>query len=182
MPITVNESGVLYELDTVTANEGGVLYELDTVHANEGGTLFEIFSTLPKSLTWTADASADSSAKIISTDNNGLTVTFKSQTANAGHPDWDGTYDAVFSSEFKLSAGTMVSGSISNITSSGANLHSGIFLMQNGEVVTEITSEGTAVKTAGIYYLALRGHAVTGSQTGISYYPITATATVEFIK
>lgn len=44
MSITVNEGGVLYELDTVTANENGTLYELDTVHSNEGGTLYEIFS------------------------------------------------------------------------------------------------------------------------------------------
>lgn len=44
MPITTNEGGVLYELDTVTANEGGTLYELDTVHSNEGGVLYEIYS------------------------------------------------------------------------------------------------------------------------------------------
>ncbi len=44
MPITVNEGGILYQLDTVTANEGGILQALDTVHANEGGTLQEIFS------------------------------------------------------------------------------------------------------------------------------------------
>ena len=44
MPITVNEGGTLYELDTVYSNEGGTLYELDTVHSNEGGTLYEIFS------------------------------------------------------------------------------------------------------------------------------------------
>ena len=52
MPITVNEGGVLYELNTVTSNEGGVLYDLDLVHSNEGGTLKEIFSSLPKYLTW----------------------------------------------------------------------------------------------------------------------------------
>lgn len=44
MPITTNEGGVMYELDTVTANEGGTLYELDTVHSNEGGVLYEIYS------------------------------------------------------------------------------------------------------------------------------------------
>ncbi len=49
MPITVNEGGVLYALDTVHANEGGVLYELNTVHANEGGVLYEIHSTGYKS-------------------------------------------------------------------------------------------------------------------------------------
>ena len=44
MSITVNEGGVLYDLNTVTVNENGVLYNLDTVHSNEGGTLYELFS------------------------------------------------------------------------------------------------------------------------------------------
>lgn len=43
MAITINEGGVLYELDGITANEGGVLYELDSVMANESGVLYEIY-------------------------------------------------------------------------------------------------------------------------------------------
>lgn len=43
MAITVNEGGVLRELNTVTVNEGGVLYALDSVMANEGGVLREIY-------------------------------------------------------------------------------------------------------------------------------------------
>lgn len=69
MPITVNEGGVLYELNTVTSNEGGVLYDLDLVHSNEGGTLEEIFSSslLPKYLTW-------SPMDKLETSNNGFSV------------------------------------------------------------------------------------------------------------
>lgn len=44
MPITSNEGGVLYELESVNANENGVLFDLDSVHANEGGVLYEIYS------------------------------------------------------------------------------------------------------------------------------------------
>lgn len=60
MPITVNENGVLHELETVTSNEGGILYNLDTVHTNEGGVLQEIFSakTFPKALTWYVHSSS----------------------------------------------------------------------------------------------------------------------------
>lgn len=54
MPITVNEGGTLYTLDTITVNEGGTLYELDTVHNNEGGVLYEIFSSwsAPDGVLW----------------------------------------------------------------------------------------------------------------------------------
>lgn len=52
MPITVNEGGTLYTLDTVHSNEGGTLYELDTIHENDGGILYEIHSSVSKSLSW----------------------------------------------------------------------------------------------------------------------------------
>lgn len=55
MPITTNESGTLYVLDTVTANEGGMMYELDTVYSNEGGMRYEIHSSMPKKLVWNTD-------------------------------------------------------------------------------------------------------------------------------
>lgn len=45
MPITSNEGGVLYELESVNANENGVLFDLDSVHANEGGAIYEIHSS-----------------------------------------------------------------------------------------------------------------------------------------
>ena len=66
MPITVNEGGTLYELDTVTSNEGGTLYELDTIHSNEGGTLYEIHKAEMDAV-WTSFGS--SYATIISQSN-----------------------------------------------------------------------------------------------------------------
>ena len=74
MPITVNEGGVLYELETVTSNESGVLYELDTVHANEGGVLHEIHSAVsfPDSLKWEYSSSAAKDTPTVS--DNGMTV------------------------------------------------------------------------------------------------------------
>lgn len=57
MPITVNENGVLYDLDVVTSNENGVLYDHDTVHVNEGGALYEVFSAEYRPATFAWDAS-----------------------------------------------------------------------------------------------------------------------------
>ena len=76
MPITVNEGGTLYELDTITSNEGGTLYELDCVHANEGGILYEIHSGWnPPALTW---YKGNGGKLISSTDiKNGSRVTFQ---------------------------------------------------------------------------------------------------------
>lgn len=73
MPITVNEGGTLYTLDTVTANEGGILYKLDTVYSNEGGTLYEIFgsASAPKTLTWHYNGAPDETPTV---SNNGFTV------------------------------------------------------------------------------------------------------------
>ena len=73
MPITVNEGGTLYTLDTVTANEGGTLYELDTVYSNEGGVLYEIFgsASAPKTLTWHYKDAPDETPTV---SNNGFTV------------------------------------------------------------------------------------------------------------
>lgn len=67
MPITTNEGGVLYELDTITENDGGTLYELDTIHENDEGILYEIHSAIPKSLSW-------SPTTYLSITNNGLSI------------------------------------------------------------------------------------------------------------
>lgn len=80
MPIYSNEGGVLYELDNVYSNDGGTLYDLDTVHSNEGGVLYEIFSaSSPTHVKWTANTSADSDAKIVSTTPMGF-LWFSQQT------------------------------------------------------------------------------------------------------
>lgn len=74
MPITINDGGVLHELETVTTNIGGVLHELDTVHANEGGVLHEIHSaaSFPSSLTWEYTGGTTGYTPTVS--NNGFTV------------------------------------------------------------------------------------------------------------
>lgn len=73
MPITINDGGVLHELETVTTNVGGVLHELDTVHANVGGVLHEIHSaaSFPDTLTWKY-GNTDKDTPVVS--NNGYTV------------------------------------------------------------------------------------------------------------
>ena len=76
MAITTNESGVLYELDTIPVNESGVLYNLDTVTANEDGVLYEIFSdsayVLPE---FTSQGVMNSSSSINSVTLSGNTYT-----------------------------------------------------------------------------------------------------------
>lgn len=77
MPITVNEGGVIHELETITVNVGGTLHELDTIHANNGGVLHEIYSGWkPPLLTWSVDTTKDKVTKINSVSNNGYTVTY----------------------------------------------------------------------------------------------------------
>lgn len=68
MPISVNEGGTLYKLDSVTSNEGGALYSLNKVHSNEGGVLYEIFSGVVNELSWYV---VDSSSKTVITDYDG---------------------------------------------------------------------------------------------------------------
>ena len=84
MPITVNEGGTLYTLDTITANEGGTLYELDTVYSNEGGTLYEIHKAAIEAL-WTSFGS--SYATIISQSIDKNSTTCKYSVNYSGHAD-----------------------------------------------------------------------------------------------
>lgn len=88
MPITVNEGGTLYTLDTVTANEGGTLYELDTVYSNEGGTLYKIHESGVK-LSWTYSGAPITASftvtykngvNILDTDYTNLSETFTSSS------------------------------------------------------------------------------------------------------
>lgn len=85
MPITVNEGGTLYTLDTVTANEGGTLYELDTVYSNEGGVIQTIHESGVK-LSWTRSKSYDftttyeNGINILDTDYTDVSETFTSSS------------------------------------------------------------------------------------------------------
>ena len=92
MPITVNEGGTLYTLDTVTANEGGTLYELNEVWSNEGGTLYKIHESGVK-LSWTY-----SGAPITAS----FTVTYKNGV-NILDTDYTNLNETITSSNFTLS-------------------------------------------------------------------------------
>ena len=95
MPITVNEGGTLYTLDTVTANEGGTLYKLDTVYSNEGGVLYEIFgsASTPKTLTWHYNGAPDKTPTV---SNNGFTVENSSKNKEYIFSETDGIKLDVF--------------------------------------------------------------------------------------
>ena len=122
MPITVNEGGTLYTLDTVTANEGGTLYELDTVYSNEGGVLYEIFgsASAPKTLTWHYKDAPDETPTV---SNNGFTVENSSK-------NWDySKYQSVVTDTFtikgewniiaKLTPGNCIAASVMLIDADG---------------------------------------------------------------
>lgn len=85
MPITVNEGGTLYTLDTITANEGGTLYELDTVYSNGGGVIQTIHESGVK-LSWTRSKSYDftttyeNGINILDTDYTDLSEKFTSSS------------------------------------------------------------------------------------------------------
>ena len=176
MPITVNEGGVLYELETVTSNESGVLYELDTVHANEGGTLREIHSGLPTSLTWTCDTSKDSTAKLNLVSEDGLTVTYTSANAN-----WSAAPGAIYSNTFTLPAGAVIKCSFSNAIGGFSSRVYGMMVFKGNEIadggVTTYTTE-----TAGQYRIGLRAHGINGSQQGVSYTACTVTVKISITK
>ena len=186
MPITVNENGVLHELTDVTVNEGGTLHTLDTVHANESGVLREIHSGIPRSLTWTADTSKDSAAKINSVSADGMTVTYTCKS-NA----WTFGNAAVYSNYFSLPAGAIITAEFSNASGGGTSgKYAGIFLETGSAIVNGTQSGGSLgtrtdtlnVTAAGTYRLALHAHSVTGGQSGVNYYSCTATVKITITK
>ncbi len=145
MPITVNDGGVLYALDTVTANEGGVLYALDTVHANEGGVLYEIHGSnaIPKTLTWTAGSNGSFEIK----DLQGFKVYMKTSGNTA------------ISNAFKTN-GCKVSGTFSNAYFpkniygvSGGNAHAYVYNSDGtnvGEIAGASASGDNSSKTLSL--------------------------------
>lgn len=188
MPITVNEGGTLYTLDTVTANEGGTLYGLDTVYSNEGGTLYEIFSSLPKSLNWnvtTSIGTAHPQAKINSTSDSGFTVTVYVQYERPQivHQSF------VYSDPVKLKAGTKISFTTSNVSGSGNIKQAPFLYLEEGTASDYISSSsakieptGYTVPSDGEYHFAIGGYTytVTGSSSGTTTtaYPVTGTVAI----
>ena len=190
MPITVNEGGTLYELDTVTSNEGGTLYELDTVYSNEGGTLYEIFSAsaLPKSLSWNVTSSVGTAypqAKINSTSDSGFTVTVyvhyeRPQIVNQSF---------VYSDPVNLKAGTKISFTTSNVSGPGDIKQAPFLYLEKGAAAesidsssAKIESTGYTVPSDGEYHFAIGGYTytVTDSSSGTTktFYPVTGTIAI----
>lgn len=67
----------------ISVNEGGTLYELDTVHSNEGGTLYEIHKAAMEAV-WTSFSDSDS--PIISQANS------KNSTTCSYYVNWIHSY------------------------------------------------------------------------------------------
>lgn len=159
MPITVNEGGTLYTLDTITANEGGTLYELDTVYSNEGGTLYEIHNGVPSSLTWVCNP-ADTSAVINSTSNSGLYI--DCVTDSYGH----GFIVPSIYAKTHLSSGTIITYS-QTPSSSGAfilgindTLLDKIILIHDLKYSGQGASGSITITTSGDYYISISASAM----------------------
>ncbi len=152
MSITVNESGILHELEMVTSNIGGVLYELDPVHANEGGVLYEIHSaaSFPNSLKW--GYTKDLSGSLPSISNNGFTVKNTSNNLSCA---------TVFSNAFEIKDKVRITYSIT-FSSSYPSSSSGVAVrMTDGDAffdnvtssTTSDTLSKTTILTTGKYYI-----------------------------
>lgn len=178
MPIYSNEGGVIYEHTAEIVNDGGVLYEQESVHANDGGVLYEIFSALPKSLTWSADTSADSYAKINSVASNGFTLSFTALTVDSVQH-----YPAIYSNEIYIPANCTITVVFSEFSGTGTSKYA-----QPTMAGAEITSSNwdktytIVTKTSGKYRLWLEAYSVTGSSSGVSFYPCTVRATITVSK
>ena len=175
MSIWVNEGGTHYELNEVWVNEGGAHYELNEVWSNEGGALYEIYGSTPKKLTWNVDNSADSAAKINSQSADGFTLNYTSS-----YQSWNNNY-SIYCNLIKLKTGNTISVAFSNIIGTGSSTHYALRLLSGDTSIDQIstTSSGTiAVPEDGEYFLALHAFSVTGSSTGVKYYPCSATVAI----
>ena len=171
MPITVNESGTLYELDEVWSNEGGTLYEQDTVHSNEGGTLYEIHSAtkLPSEITWDAVGKSN-----FSTSNNGFSATISKVTANP--PANIGTVNGQFSIKGNVTA--TVKFWMTALEGHWAILKDGSSIVRKG-YTTSASDEQTVDLTTGDYVLQFGSGG--GGQDIANYYGY-ASITIDFSK
>ena len=193
MPITVNEKGTLYTLDTITANEGGTLYGLDTIYSNEGGTLYEIFSAsaLPKSLNWNIKSASGTSfpnAKINSSSDDGfsLNVYVRYESLNVTNMSF------LYTDVVTLKAGTKISYTTSDLSGTGRHQKYLSLYLGKGEALNYISLKsdisltgGYTVQEDGEYHFSIGGASVThsGSQGQISdYYPVTGNVNISLSR
>lgn len=189
MSITVNNGGSLHELSDISVNIGGVLYSLDKVTANEGGVLKELFARgasggLPTSLTWSIDTSIsgrDTKSSINSVSDDGLTVSYTSQSPNNGNA-------CICSNTFTLPAGAVISLVPLSITGGGTSADTmyAYLFGSDGEQVSNDDTAHTLMETLtltapadGEYHIRLGGYSLTGGQT-MSYYTSTVSAEISF--
>lgn len=205
MPITVNENGVLYNLNKITVNENGVLYNLDTVHSNEDGTLYEIYSgwNPPAKITWYSRSDA---GYIKSQTNNGYTVSFSSIINtdiidNSDHISYCSIH-TLSSKEtndgaYFLKAGCNISVTVDKFERYGGNINKIEAMIKKRSAgaqvagIKHISSENSItgstinilVKEDDYYYIGIRAYGispVSGSQP--NYYSATATVSISITK
>ncbi len=159
MAIFVNESGVLKELSEVNVNEGGVLYNLDKIHSNEGGVLCEIFGSLPQNISGTGRAPSAPDFKIATsfelTSSARVTVIVEHDNSGFDYNDED-NWSAIVQIAFHLDNAdhTVLSQGWKSINSS---------YMEAAQL------SGSAVLSAGRYYLYVGMFTASGSPSGVSY-------------
>lgn len=208
MPITVNEGGTLYELDTITSNEGGTLYELDTVHSNEGGTLYEIHSANPvKSIDWVMKRGNSTLSGKLTISNNGLRValpvdsgfTICAQASGTGLNDPSG-YGYYLWGKTNIPSGTTCEVTINSITFGGGSTskylavyasnidyagpaHNSVYgLAQANFNVVSLPYTMSFQTTADTTRLFVIGYGITGGQTSTYYNINSLDATFKFHK
>lgn len=193
MSISTTVGGITKEI-TPSATIGGVVYEFDTIHANEGGVLYEIFSndsSLPTSLTWSVNKtilSYDTKSKIISTSDDGLTISYVSNTGEK--------QSCICSNTFTLRAGEAVIMTPISISGEGSTADtmditlrdSNNSIAASGNASNDTTSTNymkiatLKAPADGEYYIRLGGHSISGSQSGIYYYTSTVTCEIAFTQ
>ena len=157
MSITVNDGGVLHELEKITVNEGGVLHELSTVHANEGGVLYEIHGGWkdPGLVLWDGTTSTDS------------------YTANKGH-------SVPTTGTFTLSSETHVSISGTWRLSGGGGSGEFVLYCDSQPIYNKGLASGDSFSYSGVlgkgsYEIFINGGG--GNQSGVYGYKTTCNVT-----
>lgn len=197
MSITVKNVGSLYELSDISVNVGGALHSLDTVTVNESGVLREIYAKnasggLPTSLAWSIDtaiSSYDTSSKISSVSDDGMTISYVSKSCNSMAATTGIKQACICSNTLTLKEGTTISITPTSISGSGTTtdlLYAYLFNASGSQVAFGETSSATLetvvldVPTDGEYHIRLGGYSLTGGQT-MNYYTSSVSAEISFL-
>ena len=193
MSLTNTNGGTLRKQSDMTVNVDGVLRNLKEVTECKGGVLRKIFSKggsgdLPTSLTWSVDTTIsgrDTSSKITSVSDDGLTINYRSKGANN---NTDVGAACICSNVFSLPAGAVISIKPTSISGSGASVHAMFVYLYDAdgkEVATATTSHmqmetlTLTAETAGEYHIRLSAWSFTGGPSS-AYYTANASAKLSF--